>query len=211
LLSQFGQTGATDTGTGTAATTGAGSNQSLFSANVMGFLISSQGQPTADTTGAATATSSPLGPSNQTTADAALSKMDTNGGGSVDPSGPAAARPHHHHHHHHQIESDQAGTDPASPTAGAGDGSAAGLANLLDTGGTSQTITNPDGSTTRTISYADGSTITMNTPVQSASATTSPTTAAAGQPSTGSGNSLQELIRLQAQLFATATAATTTV
>jgi hypothetical protein len=213
-----------------------GTGSSLLDPNVMGFLIQSQGQQTANT-GGNTATMSPgqaallakldtngdgtisksefegaFGANGNTTAaDTAFNKLDTKAGGAIDPSELAAARPHRHHHHlgggnESKQTTSSDGTGATSGADSASSGSASGLASLLDIGGTSTMATNPDGSTATTITYADGSTITMTTPQQT-SATTGSNSTSAVQPTANSTNSLETLIRLQAQLFSSATVA----
>jgi EF hand domain-containing protein len=110
----------------------------------------------------------------------------------------------HHHHHHHMHDADGGGgSQPAgSPQPGGG------LADLLSAtdvaGATSQTSQNSDGSSTTTITYADGSTVSTTSPAGSSE------TVQSGGSSSPGGNSndlLQQLIRLQAQIVAQASAA----
>jgi hypothetical protein len=202
-----------------------------FTPNVLAFLISNQGQPSAppqgpdaspifgwqsrlftklDGNGDGTISKSELEAAfavngNTAAADAAFSMLDTNGDGAIDPSEMAAARPHRHHHHM-RITDAGSRDNSSNTTPGADNASGGPLASLLDTGGTSSTATNPDGSTTTTISYSDGSTITMTTPAQGVSTTTS--AAGTPQPGTIASNTLETLIRLQAQLLATPTTTT---
>jgi hypothetical protein len=205
-----------------------------FSPNVLAFLILNQGQPSTppqgpdaspmtpwqsrlfaklDNNGDGTISKSELeaalgADGNTTAADATFSKLDANGDGAIDPSEMAAARPHRHHHHM-RITDAGSQDNSSNATPGADNASGGPLASLLDTGGTSSTATNPDGSTTTTISYPDGSTITMTAPAQGGPNTTS--VAGTPQSGTSASNTLETLIRLQAQLLATPTITTSGV
>lgn len=203
-----------------------------FSPNVLAFLIFNQGQPSAspqandtspmspwqsrlfaklDTNGDGTISKSEFeatfaAKGNTAAAASAFDKLDANGDGSIDPNEMAAARPHRHHHHHMSI-SDAAASDSGANGATGSDNAGSGLAGLLEASGTSSTAINPDGSTTTRVTYSDGSTITMTQPTQAASGTSA---AGASQPATGA-NTLEALIRLQAQLLASPTLSASSV
>jgi hypothetical protein len=202
-------------GTADAASTSSAAGPRL-DANVLGFLILSQGQQSTDTAGAGTPPLSPgqsrlfakldtngdgtiskselqaaLGANGDTpAADSAFGSLDRNGDGSIDPGEFAAAKPHRQRHHL------MTGSNEANAASGANAGQDGGLAKLMATLGTSSQATNPDGSTTTTITYQDGSKVTLSTPVQQAAATTA-TGSSGVQPASRATNSLETLIRLQ--------------
>ena len=117
-----------------------------------------------------------------TKVDGLFNALDSNGDGAVgeDELKSAAQQSHAHHHHRHMH--------------GAGSGGGGGLSGLLNSAGASSSATNSDGSTTTSITYADGSTVSATMPASTKSA-------AAGASSGSSGNLLEQLIRLQAQLL----------
>lgn len=120
-------------------------------------------------------------------ADALFARLDADGDGSVSKSELASARGYHSHHHGHHV-------------GGSGGGGAASLLNATSADGSkAQTTTNPDGSTTTTVTYADGSTVSTTT------------TASGGSGSSGRGNLLDQLIKLQAMVASPATGTTAAV
>jgi len=129
-----------------------------------------------------------FGASGTAQADAVFAKLDSNNDGAISPSEfVSAARGHGHLHH---------------ATGGANTGLLGSQASNTQ-GTTSSTTTNPDGSTITTITYADGSTVTMTTPATNAGTTPSGNKG-------GSGNLLEQLINLQAQLSSVPANAPTT-
>lgn len=138
-----------------------------------------------------------FGTDNKDAADYVMSKLDTNGDGSISQSEFAAGttRGAGGHHHHHMR---------AGPPSDASQRAQDPLAQLLSSsaeGASSQTSSNSDGSTTTTITYADGSKVSM---ISAAAAFGS----SSGSDGSVSSNSLQptqqslleQLIKLQAQL-----------
>jgi hypothetical protein len=142
--------------------------------------------------------------------DGLFNALDANGDGGVSldelTSAVQQSQAQHAHHHHHMHDADGGG---GSQLSGSSQPSG-GLADLLSAtdiaGASSQTSQNPDGSSTTTITYADGSTVSTTSPAGSSEA------AQSSGSSTQGGNSidlLQQLIRLQAQIVAQASAAVT--
>jgi hypothetical protein len=137
-----------------------------------------------------------IGPdADKASVDALFNKLDANGDGSVDQGEMQSALQKAHgggHHHHHGAQgAAQQGTDPLQQL----------LSGASADGGTSQSATNADGSTSTTITYADGSKVEMTIPgaTNSAGATTP------SQSGPSPSNILEQLINLQASLFATNT------
>jgi hypothetical protein len=96
-----------------------------------------------------------------------------------------------HHHHHMGGAGGSGGQNPLSLLSGASGT------------GTSQTTTNANGTTTTSITYADGSTVSMTTAAGGTSGSDT-TTSSAGGANVASGNMLERLIQMQAQLLAPA-------
>ena len=212
LLSSFYPGGATDP-SASAPASGTGGCPP-FSPETMGTLISMQGQQSGatdpvtsksqslfeelDTNGDGQITQSEFetdfgSGADTSKVDGLFNALDANGDGSVsEDEFTSAAKASHAHHHHHMH-------------GGGGSGQGGGLADLLSatdaTGATSQTSSNADGSTTTTISYADGSTVVMTNP---AAADTSGNSKANGSSSQADTNLLEQLIKMQAQMFAQA-------
>ncbi len=140
-----------------------------------------------------------VGPNaDQTKVDELFSELDSDDDGSVtqDELRSALQKAHGHRHHHHQPDQSSApgqgsdqGSDPLSAL----------LAGTQADGSTSQSSTNSDGSTTTTITYADGTKIDMTTPSQPGSA---PSSAAAVNQSAKLKAFLEQMIGLQAKMFA---------
>ncbi len=127
---------------------------------------------------------------NSSSANSLFSKLDANGDGSISQGELAKARGGHHHHHH------------------GGEGGLSSLLNSTDvTGASTQTSANSDGSSTTTVTYADGSTVSMTTPAASGSAGSTSDSKTGG---TQQANLLEQLIKLQSQLTARSSAATST-
>jgi hypothetical protein len=184
-----------------------------FSLDAMSALISAQEQSSGpnglspdqqkvfselDTDGDGKVTTSELetdfGADDKDLADAVMNKLDTNGDGSIDAGEfqSGTKKTLHQHHAHH---------------GGAPKGGLDALMSAATQGETSQTLTNSDGSTTTTLTYADGSKVTLTSPAASTSADNSAnadTTQAKAQ-----SNLLEQLIKLQAQLTASATSSLT--
>lgn len=95
-----------------------------------------------------------------------------------------------HGHHHHMSAGDSGGLNPLSFLAG------------INGAATSQTTTNPSGTTTTSITYADGSTVSTTTATAGGTAGSDVTSASAGGANVTSGNLLERLIQMQAQLLA---------
>jgi hypothetical protein len=131
--------------------------------------------------------------------DALFNKLDANGDGSVDQSEMQSALQkahgggHHHHHQHGVAGATQRGSDPLEQL----------LAGTTADGSTSQSSTNADGSTSTTLTYADGSKVEMTLPA--AASASGSASAISGQSGPSPSNILEQLINLQASLFATNT------
>ncbi|MBS0246158.1 MAG: EF-hand domain-containing protein [Proteobacteria bacterium] len=134
--------------------------------------------------------------------DAVFAKLDGNGDGSVSQSELASAAQGHGHHGHHM-----AGAGGAGGVGGAQDGDADDVTSGSNADGSKTvTTTNADGSVTTTITYADGSTASSTSTPSAANAGQS----GAGQPngngSSGNGGSalMKELMALQSHLMSAA-------
>jgi hypothetical protein len=95
-----------------------------------------------------------------------------------------------HGHHHHMHAGGNGGQNLLSLLAG------------INGNATTQTTTNPNGTTTTSITYADGSTVSTTTPAGGGMAGSDVTSASAGGANVTSGNLLERLIQMQAQLLA---------
>jgi len=123
----------------------------------------------------------------------ALASQLTNEASGADPSSTqiGASQGGHHRHHH----------------AGAGGSGGQNLLSLLTgTSGssTTQTTANPNGTTTTSITYADGSTVSTTSGAASGTAGSDATSSSAGAANVSTGNLLERLIQMQAQLLAPA-------
>jgi hypothetical protein len=139
-----------------------------------------------------------IGPNaDKASVDALFNKLDANGDGSVDQGEIQSALQKAHgggHHHHHGAQgAAQQGSDPLQQL----------LSGASADGGTSQSSTNADGSTSTTITYADGSKVEMTIPGATSSAGADAATPSQSAPNPS--NILEQLINLQASLFATNT------
>jgi hypothetical protein len=147
-----------------------------------------------------------------TKVDGLFNALDANGDGGVSLDELTSAvqqsqAQHAHHRHHHMHHAD--GGDGSQPGAQPGGAQpSGGLADLLSAtdiaGATSQTLQNSDGSSTTTITYADGSTVSITSPAGSSETAQG---SGASPPAGSSADLLQQLIRLQAQIVAQASAA----
>jgi hypothetical protein len=209
-------------GSGSPSTSSTGSGPSLpFSLGAMSALIDAQEQASSsnglsrqqqkvfgelDADGDGTITGTELqnafGSDNKDIASYVMSKLDTNGDGSISKDEFAAGTTRgmgHHHHHMHAQSSDG--------SQGAQNGAQDPLAQLMSATGASSTSTsNSDGSTTTTISYADGSKVSMT----SAAATSSDNSTSTSTTSASQQNLLEQLIKMQAQLIQSMSSAAST-
>lgn len=97
-----------------------------------------------------------------------------------------------HGHHHHMRAGGSGGQNLQSLLAG------------INGSATTQTTANPNGTTTTSITYADGSTVSTTTAAPGGTAGSDVTSASAGGANVTSGNLLERLIQIQAQLLAPA-------
>lgn len=97
-----------------------------------------------------------------------------------------------HGHHHHMRAGGSGGQNLLSVLA------------EINGSATTQTTTNPNGTTTTSITYADGSTVSTTTASSGGAAGSDVTSASAGGANVTSGNLLERLIQIQAQLLAPA-------
>lgn len=98
----------------------------------------------------------------------------------------------HHGHHHHMRAGGSAGQNLLSLLGG------------INGSATTQTTANPNGTTTTLITYADGPTVSTTTAAGGGPAGSDVTSASAGAANVTSGNLLERLIQMQAQLLAPA-------
>lgn len=120
-------------------------------------------------------------------ADKMFNEIDANHDGNISQAEMGPGRRSHHSHSARQ-------------------GGLSALLNSTDvTGASTKTSTNADGSSTTTVTYADGSSVSLTTP---AAGSTSSGASAGNTRGTEQANMLQQLIRLQSQLTAHGSAAT---
>lgn len=210
-----GLTGSGASSGGASAPSGSGATTQPFQSGTLAALLSLQGQ-------GGTGQSSGL-----------MSKLDTDGNGSISKSefenarGSAGVDTTSADNLYSKLDANGDGTVTGSELrtakqgghhgaggAGAANGSGGGADSLMDqtdaTGATTQTTTGPDGSTTTTTTYADGTTMTTTTPPTSQSSGASNGESGnnnSGQSSTGQSNNtlLDQWMRLQSQLVTQAT------
>lgn len=124
----------------------------------------------------------------------ALASQVTNALNDSDPA--SAQQPdgtqNHHGHHHHMRAGGSGGQNLLSLLGG------------INGAATTQTTANPNGTTTTSITYADGSTVSTTTAATGGTAGADVTSASAGSANVTSGNLLERLIQIQAQLLAPA-------
>jgi len=144
-------------------------------------------------------------------ADALFGRLDSNDDGSITPGEIGRSHGGGHHHHH------MAAPGGASGSAGPQDALSSLLSGADIAGATTQTATNSDGSTTTTVTYADGTSVSTTSPAASQNSGTpsdgSSDTDGSGSSTAphGTGNLIEELIRLQSQLVSQAAATLSTI